>query len=117
MDDIALRVGRRIREARLEMGWTQEQLAARLSTQKAEISRWECGTSSPSFKRLPAVAAALGVDVHALFAPDGFSTEQDSRRPEVAAFARYLRTRSPEEVRAIERIVRAIFAIRIRHVR
>lgn len=109
VDDIRRRLGKRIREAREGLDLTQEQLADRLATKKSEISRWERGTSSPSIKRLPAVAAALGVEVHALFATDDTAT---SHRPEVAALARYLRGRSPEEVKAIDAIVRAIFALR-----
>ena len=40
--------GRRLREARLELGWSQERLAQALGVSKFTVHRWEKGLHSPS---------------------------------------------------------------------
>jgi transcriptional regulator with XRE-family HTH domain len=59
------RVGRRIREARKEKGWSQAQLARALpgTVDGPSISRWERGNVLPQSETLDALAAALDVDV------------------------------------------------------
>jgi len=73
-------MGTRIRENRLRMGLTQEQLGARIGVTKAAVSQWELGQSEnirpPHFLRLCAV---FGTDPHYLLwgptreDPDRFS--------------------------------------------
>lgn len=50
-----------LRSARAERGWTQTDLAARLGTTPATVSRWECGRARPRWRRLRALAQVLDV--------------------------------------------------------
>lgn len=49
-----------IREARLRAGLTQNELAARLSRERAQIARWEVGGQEPSVENLRSVVEACG---------------------------------------------------------
>jgi transcriptional regulator with XRE-family HTH domain len=73
-------LGTFIRERRLELGLTQEELAARvgLTTRQAEISRLEQGRIAlPRRERLEAIAAALDVSLGELLVRTGWMTEGD----------------------------------------
>lgn len=60
MDEItAVRWGEAIRERRVLLGMTQEELAAKVGTRQATVSRWERGERVPSHHFLPRIAAAL----------------------------------------------------------
>lgn len=59
--------GARLKAARLQAGLTQEQLGARLGKGQREISAWECDRCVPGLRRLPAIAAALGITEGELF--------------------------------------------------
>lgn len=55
-------LGAVLRQRRLALGLTQEQLAARANTYQESISEWECGTREPSRISLRKLAIALGTD-------------------------------------------------------
>lgn len=59
---IKLEIGRRIREARVEAGLRQAELAERMGMKRAGLSRLENGATC-SIEALYAAAAALGVPV------------------------------------------------------
>lgn len=79
-------------EHREQKGLTQEQLAARMGTTKANISRWETGSRDPTTKVLAALAYALfgEVDVAKLFhhpdrpSPDDLLRNQSLETAEMA---------------------------------
>jgi transcriptional regulator with XRE-family HTH domain len=54
-------VGTAIREARLARNMTQRELAERLGTSPANVSRWETGAAMPGLDRLGALCEALDV--------------------------------------------------------
>jgi transcriptional regulator with XRE-family HTH domain len=54
-------VGTAIREARVARNLTQRELAERLGTSPANVSRWETGRAMPGLDRLPTLCDALGV--------------------------------------------------------
>lgn len=54
-------IGAAIRRIRLEKGLSQEDLAARLNTTQAQVSRWERITKAPHEDVLVRIATALGV--------------------------------------------------------
>ena len=54
-------VGRRLRERRIQLGLTQEELAETLSVGPNTISRWETGERSIAVTDLPRVATAICV--------------------------------------------------------
>ena len=70
-------LGARVREIREALGLTQEQLAEKSGVDRAEISRletWDPRARNPGVERLGKIAAALGVEIGALFTPsDGAS--------------------------------------------
>jgi len=57
-----------IKRYRIARGMTQAALSAACGATKSCVSQWESGLISPTGKRLPLVAAALGVTVADLFA-------------------------------------------------
>ena len=58
-----LDLGRQILHLRHERGWTQKELAERVGTKQANISRLENGLLNPSIDMLQRVAKALGADL------------------------------------------------------
>ena len=56
-----------IKEQRIALGITQEQLAKQLGVTQGAIAQWEKGVTNPSFKMLPRLAEALGISVDKLF--------------------------------------------------
>jgi transcriptional regulator with XRE-family HTH domain len=72
------KVGDRIAQARLCLGWSQEELGARMEPPKGQgaIARWETGKHSPSVDNLLAIARALGVDPAELLPGAGGAAEQ-----------------------------------------
>ena len=54
-------VGRRIRQARESLGWTQDQLADATETHRSQVSRWEKDDPEPRGTTRNKLARALGV--------------------------------------------------------
>ncbi len=67
-------IGRKIRELRLRLGLTQEELAARTELTKGFISQLENDVTSPSIATLMDILEALGTDISSFF------TEQKEER-------------------------------------
>ena len=59
-------VGERIRNARIERGLTQAQLAKRLGVTSGAVGQWEIGRDLPRAERLADLAAALKLSVDVL---------------------------------------------------
>lgn len=55
--------------ARLARGITQNELASRLGTEQAAISRWERGTSNITFRKLVALVEALDCELRISIEP------------------------------------------------
>jgi transcriptional regulator with XRE-family HTH domain len=58
--------GHNLRDARLNLGWRQEDLARVTGIGRTTIIRWENGQTYPSPRMLKHVAQALGVSIPAL---------------------------------------------------
>lgn len=58
-----MNLGERIKSLREERGWTQEELAKKISIGQQYISKYESGKAFPSFKTLEKLADAFGVSV------------------------------------------------------
>jgi transcriptional regulator with XRE-family HTH domain len=69
-----LHVGRRIREARIQRGLSLAELAAQLGVSTPQARKYEAGRNAIPATRLPALAAALGVDLGYFF--EGLHDEQ-----------------------------------------
>ena len=52
---------KRLKELRLEQGWTQKQLAEVLETTNSAVCDWEKGRSQPDLQMLARLAVALDV--------------------------------------------------------
>lgn len=84
-------------EWRESVGLTQEQLANRLETTKATISRWENRERDPPLQALGALAEGIGCAVEDLF--------HDPGRPSADAL---LRSASPKTLRLAIKMVQDI---------
>lgn len=71
--DIDRYVGARLRERRLLLGMTQQQMAELIGVTYQQAHKYERGINRISGGRLYAIARALGVEVNYLF--EGFSPE------------------------------------------
>ena len=53
--------GEKLKNARLEAGYTQEELATRLTVSRAAIAKWESDRGLPDIANLKAIAEVLNV--------------------------------------------------------
>lgn len=92
---LAVRVGGRLREARLQSGLTVREVADRLGLRHAIIVKYENGTIAPSIDRLQSLAQLFGLTPAALL------VEHDAAVPLFAMLDR-------AGVREIEHLVRVL---------
>ena len=59
-------IGARIRIAREEQGWTQDQLAEAVGVSRSAVAQWETGRAGQVTTNLTRVASTLGVGVEYL---------------------------------------------------
>ena len=59
-------IGARIRAAREDQEWTQDQLAAAVGVSRSAVAQWETGRAGQVTTNLTRVASALGVGVEYL---------------------------------------------------
>ena len=76
-----LRLAENIARFRKSRGYTQEELAKRLSISSQAVSKWENAQSLPDISLLPALAGRFGT--RGMLATDLFSTLQRIVNPEV----------------------------------
>ena len=60
-------IGNRLRQRRLQIGLTQQQLADKIGAKKNTISNYECNISSPSEEIIIALMEALDCDANYLY--------------------------------------------------
>src|SRR5687768_1403386 len=78
--DINLRIARRVRQLRGELGMTLDGLAAKSDVSRSMLSLVERGESSPTAVVLERIAAGLGVSLATLFDDAGAAASPVSRR-------------------------------------
>lgn len=81
-------VGERIKERRLELGWTQDQLCTKAGLSKSFLSDLENGKRSISASNLLDVARTLGVSLDYLMTGEA-SQDQPTEVPIPASLARF----------------------------
>lgn len=64
--ELEYNISRNIIKKRIERGWSQSELAKRMSTTQSVVSRIESGDANMTVKTLASVAEALGTDVSEL---------------------------------------------------
>lgn len=67
MKTIEKRFGERVRQLRLTIGLSQEDLAFKAGVHRTYLGSIERGERNPSLKNIAAIANALGVDISDLF--------------------------------------------------
>jgi transcriptional regulator with XRE-family HTH domain len=83
-------IGNRIRQAREEQDWTQDQLAEAVGVSRSAVAQWETGRAGQVTANLTRVAAALGVGVeHLMYGRDKFIPGQVSSGDELAVLRLY----------------------------
>jgi len=65
--DIKLRFGQGVRARRAALGISQEELAMRIDTDQAYVSRIEAGQMNVTLETVEQIASALGVDAAEFF--------------------------------------------------
>jgi transcriptional regulator with XRE-family HTH domain len=73
-----MRAAQIIREARLKAGLTQNELAARLGRERAQVARWETGGQEPSFANLVAAVEACGFTLEVAITERASTPELDA---------------------------------------
>lgn len=74
-------IGEKIKKARKEYGFSQEQLAEKLSVSRSAVAKWEAGNGMPDVDNLKAISELLDVSVDYLLS-DGDSKEKSLIREE-----------------------------------
>ena len=83
-------IGARIRTAREEQGWTQDQLAEAVGVSRSAVAQWETGRAGQVTTNLTRVASMLGVGVEYLMhGRDKFAPGQVSSGDELAILRLY----------------------------
>jgi transcriptional regulator with XRE-family HTH domain len=61
---LAFNLGNAVLRARLKKGWTQSELARRVGTKQANISRIEAGLANPTLELIRKVCKALDIEIN-----------------------------------------------------
>jgi transcriptional regulator with XRE-family HTH domain len=85
-DDPPVRhVGRRIAARRVELGLTQQELAARIAISRVALSNLESGRSEPGERTVTLLAGIFGMEPHELVRGTSYPQAKSDRLPLVAA--------------------------------
>ena len=104
-DNIYRHIGRRVREERVQRGWTQEQLAERADSTLSFVGQLERGIKKPSLLTLKKIADACGIKAGSLL-DEG---EPSSRKASAAQrFSDILGGYSPREQESLLKIFRLL---------
>ena len=99
--------GRRLRQRRMELGFTQDELAEQLGVSRVRITQMEAGTGLPDRKKWPALARLLSVNPDWLIY--GRGAERESGMDEEAELAmRAFRNLPPDKRQAVVSVIHAL---------
>lgn len=73
-------LGNRIRQQRMQHGWSQEKLAELMGVSRQAVTKWESGRSAPTADKLYDLAQLFGTTVDLLMPPE--PTESPAPPPE-----------------------------------
>jgi transcriptional regulator with XRE-family HTH domain len=73
--------GEKLRNARKEAGFSQEQLAEKLSVSRSAVAKWETDNGMPDVGNLKAIATLLNVSIDYLLDEDEKITFNETREP------------------------------------
>lgn len=106
--ELSQRIAQRVRQLRLERGWSQPELARRSSLSNAMVSMVERGERTPSLDALASLAGALDADPAVLLTADeGAALRGDAKRLAEELVSLQL---PRADMEALRRIARALAA-------
>lgn len=104
-------VGLGIRKKRIEAGLTQAELAHKIGSADATLSRIERGKFSPSQAMLEGLASAIGCSVRDFFEPASGSTSKKTITPSQAKLLALTNDMTDAEVDDIARAIRVLVRV------
>ena len=95
-----MKLNANIRRLRLEAGFSQEELGARLGVSSQAVSKWEQGVTSPDLSLLPILAEIFGVTIDSMFRQETERVYSGYRNRRSELLANYTHSGSEEDFRA-----------------
>ncbi len=104
-------ISQRIRDARKERGWTQDDLAVAVGVSRSAVAQWETGRSGQLSANLSRIASTLGVNVeHLLHGTDKRAPFQAASGDE-GALLRLYRECAPADRQLLLRIAKRLAGV------
>lgn len=104
-------LGEKIRNARVEAGLTQEELAEMIMVSRAAVAKWEGGRGLPDVANLKVIADALGVTVDYLLDKDNAIDLSIIKKPiDVAKYGLNAKLGVRKKIKIKEQIIRDEYA-------
>ncbi len=103
MSDLAKQIGQRIRNARTDLGWSQEKLAELSGCHPTYIGQLERGEKNATLESIAKIASAMHVSLSKLFEKLGETEENDHSIP--LACYEFLSSKTKEEQDCLFRIL------------
>ena len=100
--------GARIRAARLERGWTQDDLAAAVGVSRSAVAQWETDRAGQIRANLARIADVLHIPVEHLIYGDNKMAPAEAARGDEMALLRLYRECSPEDRQMLLRTARRL---------
>src|SRR3954449_13205765 len=104
-------IGARIRTAREEQGWTQDQLANAVGVSRSAVAQWETGRAGQVTTNLTRIATVLEVGVEYLMYGDDKRAPAEARVGDELALLRLYRECSAEDRQLLLRTARRLVAV------
>lgn len=98
--------GIRVKELRLRLGLSQEQLAEKIGKTVNSISNIERGSVAPKFETIAEIADILGVELSELFDVSDEISLDKNKRKEIEKIVYLLKAQSLETIRAVRQQVK-----------
>jgi transcriptional regulator with XRE-family HTH domain len=107
-DTLPTSTGARIRAARLERGWTQDDLAAAVGVSRSAVAQWETDRAGQIRANLARIADVLQIPVeHLIYGDEKLAPAQAARGDELALLRLY-RECSPDDRQILLRTARRL---------
>ncbi len=71
-----MKFGEKLQSLRKKQGWTQEELAAKITVSRQALSKWELGTAMPDTENVLQISKVFGVSTDYLL-NDEFESDDD----------------------------------------
>src|ERR1700730_15727721 len=104
-------IGARIKDAREDQGWTQDQLANAVGVSRSAVAQWETGRAGQVTTNLTRIAEVLEVGVEHLMYGDDKRAPAEARLGDELALLRLYRECSAEDRQLLLRTARRLVAV------